>query len=62
MSLFKNIHVGSERDVQFRFETFNALNHVNFNGVSTTTSATNYGQVTSDGSPRVIQLGAKFTF
>lgn len=62
LSLFKNIHLGSERDFQFRFETFNALNHVNFNAVSTTTSATNYGQVTSDGSPRVIQLGAKFTF
>ena len=62
LSLFKNIHVGGERDFQFRLETFNALNHVNFSGVSTTTSATNYGQVTSDGSPRVVQLGAKFTF
>jgi hypothetical protein len=62
LSLFKNVRIGGERDLQFRFETFNVLNHVNFNAVSTTTSATNYGQVTSDGSPRVIQLGAKFTF
>jgi hypothetical protein len=30
--------------------------------VSTTTSATNYGQVTSAGSARVLQLGAKFNF
>jgi hypothetical protein len=62
LSLFKNVHLASERDFQIRFESFNALNHVNFNAVSTTNSATNYGQVTSDGSPRVIQLGAKFTF
>jgi Carboxypeptidase regulatory-like domain len=62
LSLFKNLHLGGEREFQFRFETFNALNHVNFNAISTTTSATNYGQVTSDGSPRVVQLGAKFLF
>jgi hypothetical protein len=62
LSLFKNIHLGGERNFQFRFESFNALNHVNFAGVSTTTSATNYGQVTSDGSPRVLQLGAKILF
>jgi len=62
LSLFKNAHFGAERELQFRFETFNAFNHTNFSAVSTTTSATNYGQVTSAGSARVLQLGAKFNF
>lgn len=62
LSLFKNIHVGSERNLQVRFESFNAFNHVNFAGVSTLTSKTNYGQVTSTGPARVLQLAAKFTF
>jgi Carboxypeptidase regulatory-like domain len=62
LSLFKNAHFGAERDLQFRFETFNAFNHTNFNAISTVTSATNYGQVTSAGSARVLQLGAKFAF
>jgi hypothetical protein len=62
LSLFKNAHFGGEREMQLRFESFNAFNHVNFSGISTTTSATNYGQVTSTGAARVLQVGAKFTF
>ncbi len=62
LSLFKNVHFGAERDLQLRFESFNTLNHTNFNAVSTTTSASNYGQVTSAGAARVLQLGAKITF
>jgi hypothetical protein len=48
--------------MQFRFESFNAFNHTNLGGVSTVTSATNYGQVTSTGAARVLQVAAKITF
>jgi hypothetical protein len=62
LSLFKNVHFGAERDLQLRFETFNAFNHTNFSAISTVTSASNYGQITSAGSARVLQLGARFSF
>ncbi|MES2391117.1 MAG: carboxypeptidase regulatory-like domain-containing protein [Acidobacteriota bacterium] len=62
LSLFKNFSFTESWKGQFRFETFNVLNHTNFAALSTTTSATNYGQVTSTGASRVLQLAAKITF
>jgi hypothetical protein len=62
LSVFKNFTFTEQWRGQFRFETFNVLNHTNFAAVSTTTSATNYGQVTSTGASRVLQLAAKITF
>jgi hypothetical protein len=62
LSVFKNIGFGAERNLQFRFESFNAFNHTNFGAVSTVTSATNYGQVTSTGAARVLQVAGKITF
>jgi hypothetical protein len=62
LSFFKNAHFDGERELQLRFESFNTFNHTNFSGISTVTSATNYGQVTSAGAARVLQVGAKFNF
>ena len=62
LSLFKNIPLWNSLKGQLRFETFNAFNHTNFAAISTTTSATNYGQVTSTGAARVIQIAAKVNF
>ena len=62
VSLYKNVPFGEERNIQFRFETFNVFNHTNFGNISTVTTATNYGQVTSTGAARVLQLAAKVTF
>ena len=55
--------------LEIRFETFNTLNHTQWNGLSTTASFNsagqinnNFGAITSAFDPRVIQLGAKFLF
>ena len=48
--------------LQFRAETFNTLNHTQFNNISTTYGSSNFGAITSAYDPRVIQLGLKFMF
>lgn len=63
LSLFKSF-VFNDRGTAFEFraESFNAFNHTQFNGVSTSFSASNFGQVTSVWDPRVFQLGARLLF
>ena len=61
-SAFKNIPLTESKELQFRGELFNFLNHANFRlPVSDIESAT-FGQVQSDVSPRVIQVALKFIF
>jgi len=62
LSLFKNFPLPREAVMQFRFESFNAFNHTNFDGVAANVKNSNYGQVTSAGEARVIQLAAKINF
>lgn len=60
--LFKNIPVTERHKVQFRMETFNALNRVNLGNPNANRSAAAFGRITSAGSPRVIQLALKYQF
>ena len=65
MSLFKNIDLTSHENgprVQLRFESFNTFNHTEFLGVNTSSADANFGKITSTYDPRVLQLGAKFSF
>ena len=62
ISLFKNFAFTETRGIEFRVESFNTFNHTQFNGVSTSFSASNFGQVTSVFDPRVFQLGLKVHF
>jgi hypothetical protein len=65
LSLFKNIILSSHEDgprLQLRFESFNTFNHTEFNGIDTGSADANFGKVTSTYDPRVLQLGAKFSF
>ena len=74
VSLFKNTRVGGRVMIQFRLETFNTFNHVQFNGINTGLSVPNagqavtpatqgtFGQVTSFRDPRQIQAGLKIYF
>jgi hypothetical protein len=65
MALLKSLKLNEVRSVQFRLEAFNVFNHAQFFGplaVDGNTSSGTFGQVVSAGSPRLVQLGAKFTF
>ncbi|HYM05247.1 MAG TPA: carboxypeptidase-like regulatory domain-containing protein [Terriglobales bacterium] len=64
VSLFKSF-VFSERrgsKLEFRVESFNTFNHTQFNGISSTFAASNFGAVTSVWDPRVFQMGLKLLF
>jgi len=62
-SAFKNIPLTESKELQFRGELFNVLNHTNFRlPVSDIESPTTFGQIQSDVSPRVIQVALKFLF
>ena len=61
-SAVKNIRLTESKELQFRGELFNFLNHANFRlPVSDIESAT-FGQIQSDVGPRVIQVALKFLF
>jgi outer membrane receptor protein involved in Fe transport len=62
LAAFKNFELGRGMRLQFRLESFNALNHTQFNGVSTNLTAANFGVVTSARPGRINQLGLKFIF
>lgn len=54
-----NMHVRERGHLQLRAEAINGLNHPNFGGLATTFASTNFGQLTSAGDPRALQLVAK---
>jgi hypothetical protein len=62
LAAFKNFEFGRGMRLQFRLESFNALNHTQFNGVSTNLTSANFGVVTSARPGRINQLGLKFIF
>ena len=63
-SAFKNIRLTESKEIQFRGELFNVLNHTNFRLPISDISAppTAFGHIQSDVSPRVIQVALKFLF
>ncbi len=64
-SAFKNIRLTESKQLQFRGELFNVLNHTNFrlpvSDIEDKASHT-FGEVQSDVSPRVIQVALKLLF
>ena len=62
LAVFKNFEFGRGVRLQFRLESFNALNHTQFSGVSTGIASTNFGVVTSARPARINQLGVKLLF
>ena len=65
MALLKNVRLTESKSLQFRLEGFNIFNHAQFFGpqsVDGNISSSNFGQVVSANSPRLVQLGAKFLF
>jgi Carboxypeptidase regulatory-like domain len=64
LALFKSIPLtaGEGPRLELRFESFNTFNHTQFNGVDSSFTDGNFGQVTSAFDARRLQLGGKFYF
>ena len=50
------------RTLQFRWEIFNVINHVNFNAPTTAFNSANFGKILTAGDPRIMQFALKFEF
>lgn len=62
LGLMKDFHVTESKYFEFRWEAFNALNHVNLNNPGTTLGTADYGRITGAASARTMQLAMKFLF
>ena len=62
LSFFKNIKFTESKSLQFRWEMFNAFNHVNLGNPNTDRSSGSFGLITYAGAARVMQAGLKFYF
>ena len=58
----KNLYVTEKTRLQLRLDMFNAFNHVNYNALILNPTASNFGRISGDRGPRVLQLSGKFTF
>ena len=62
-SIFKNFSIKERLRAQFRAEALNVTNTVQFGNPGTTYTSSTFGVITSQiNQPRMIQLGARFTF
>ena len=48
--------------VEFRWEIFNVINHVNYNAPVTALNSASFGQIQSAGDPRIMQFALKVDF
>jgi hypothetical protein len=64
LSLFKAIPITSHEGprIELRFESFNTFNHTQFQNLDTNSHDGNFGAVTGDYGPRLLELGGKFVF
>jgi hypothetical protein len=64
LGLFKNFRFTEQIRMQFRFESFNAFNHVRFPEPETNPGSANFGRVRKEqfNSPRMIQMALKISF
>ena len=62
LSLSKKFVFAEQRYVQFRWEAFNAFNHVNYGNPNTTIGQGTTGQIFNAGAARQMQFGLKIVF
>jgi hypothetical protein len=63
LSLLKNFSLGGSRQVQFRLESYNALNRTNLGNPNTTTTSSALGTITAqNGLPRQLQIAVRVNF
>jgi hypothetical protein len=61
-ALTRTFKIANAQSVQFRWEVFNLINHVNFNAPITALNSASFGQIQTAGDPRIMQFALKFSF
>jgi Carboxypeptidase regulatory-like domain len=62
LSMMKDVTISGNVRLQLRAEIFNAFNNVNYGNPGATFGAATFGRISSAGSMRQVQLGAKLLF
>jgi hypothetical protein len=62
MSVFKLFRITESKALALRWEVFNVFNRPNFGNPSGNFSSSAFGQISSAGDPRIMQVGLKFQF
>lgn len=62
LALLKNGKVGERASYEFRAEFYNAFNNVNFGNPDAGLQDSNFGQISSAGDPRILQMALKLKF
>jgi len=62
LGLHKDFPIRESLKVQFRFETFNALNNVNLGLPNGNRSSNTFGRITTAGDPRILQFALRVVF
>jgi hypothetical protein len=62
LTLSKRFVLKGSHEIQLRFEGYNVFNFANFTNPVGDTSANNFGRITSVIAPRVLQVGARYSF
>ena len=62
LGFFRDFHVWESMVVQLRGEATNVFNIVSLNNPTANLASGNNGKITGAASPRVMQVGARFTF
>ncbi len=61
LAVTKSFRAGTST-LQFRWEIFNVINHVNYNAPTTALNSANFGRILSAGDPRIMQFAFKVDF
>jgi hypothetical protein len=62
MSLSRQFRIGERWKLEFRGDFFNIMNHANWNNPSAALNSATFGEITTFGAPRLIQLAMKAYF